>query len=70
MHGLCRVTHLLANIVIAEEKARAEIFLRDQVAVDEDELANPGQDDVLDRLRRDAPQADHQDGRVAHSGER
>lgn len=61
-----RQTYVFSNVLIAEEEARAQVFFRDVVPVRDDQLAYPGEDNVLDSLRRDPTESDHEDGRVAH----
>lgn len=60
------ISHLFANVFVSEEETCAEVLLGDVVCVDDDELANARQDDVLDRLRGDSLQSDHDDGGISH----
>lgn len=58
--------HLFANVVVSEEKARAEVLLGHVICVDDDELADAGEDDVLDSFGGDTLESDDENRRVAH----
>ena len=59
-------THLLPNVLISEEEPGAEVFCRHVLAVPHDQLADTGEHDVLDRLRRDPAEIDHENRSVSH----
>lgn len=46
--------HLLAYVLLAEKEAGTQVLFGDILVIHQDELADTGEDDVLDRLGSDA----------------
>jgi hypothetical protein len=58
--------YLFPNIPISEEEPRAEILGSDVFTVPDDQFADASEHDILDGLRRDTAQIDHENRGVSH----
>lgn len=58
--------HLLPNVLISEEEPGAKVFCRHVLTVTDDQFADTSEQDVFDRLRRDAAEIDHENRSISH----
>lgn len=59
-------TYLLPDVLVSEEEPDAEVLCSHVLTVQDDQLADPSEHNILDRLRRDAAQIDHKNRSIPH----
>ena len=59
-------THLLPDVLVSEKEPDAEVLCSYVLTVQDDQLADSSEHNILDRLRRDAAQIDHQNRSISH----